>query len=566
MDLKGAPPQSPPPEADDATDRAQGGSAESEIRLQAIVDAAAEGINVLDLRTGRYVFMSPAQVAMTGFTLEEINEISAEEALERCHPDDRHISAEQQARIVAGESDLGVAEYRWRVKSGEYRWFRDSRRVLRDQQGEPYALVGVSTDITDDVELREALRRAEVESRTLAENSPDIVFLIDRDMRLRNANTAYHEALRASGAREIAVGERHSIDDFTAETRSLWRAWYERAFAGETVSAEYDFVTVEGDRREERVYFRPVVAEDGTVTGVVVTSRDVTTEHEATRLLQASEEQFRRLFETMDQGVVFQDAEGSIVAANPAAERILGLSLEQMLGRTSADPRWHAVREDGSPLPGEEHPITVARLTGRPVHGVLVGVRNEAEDSTRWILIDAVPQFRPGEERPYQTFAVFTDVTRQRRLEDQLRGLNEALERRVRELEATSRELEAFVYSAAHDLRAPLRAIDGFSQMIVEDAAARLDEADREHLARVRAAAQRMGLLIDHLMALARAGRQELRRERIDVSALAAQVCAEVCGEPPRRPLELVIAPGLEAEADPVLLRTVLTNLLENAW
>ena len=162
------------------------------------------------------------------------------------------------------------------------------------------------------------------------------------------------------------------------------------------------------------------------------------------------------------------------------------------------------------------------------------------------------------------------DVTEQRRLEERLRRFSEELERQVElrtaQLEAASRELEAFVYSAAHDLRAPLRAIDGFSQLVAEDAGARLTEAERADLQRVRAAAQRMATLIDHLMALSRAGRQDLRTERVDVTRLAYEVCAEVCGTEPGRELELVVAPGLTAETDRSMLRAVLGDLVENAW
>jgi two-component system, cell cycle sensor histidine kinase and response regulator CckA len=138
------------------------------------------------------------------------------------------------------------------------------------------------------------------------------------------------------------------------------------------------------------------------------------------RSFHDSEKKFQTLFETMSQGVVYQDADGRITAANPGAERILGLTLDQMMGRTSGDPRWHAVREDGSDFPGHEHPAMVALRTSRPVNDVMMGVFHSKEEEYRWILVNAVPELVPGEERPFRVFTTFTDITDRTRTEKSL--------------------------------------------------------------------------------------------------------------------------------------------------
>ncbi len=141
----------------------------------------------------------------------------------------------------------------------------------------------------------------------------------------------------------------------------------------------------------------------------------------AEEALRESEEKYRILFETMEQGVVYQNASGEIISANPAAERVLGLTLDQMQGRISIDPRWQAVHEDGSDFPGEEHPSMIALKTCEVVNDVIMGVFNPETEAYRWILINAVPQLRTGEDKPYQVYTTFTDITERKRAEETLR-------------------------------------------------------------------------------------------------------------------------------------------------
>jgi light-regulated signal transduction histidine kinase (bacteriophytochrome)/HAMP domain-containing protein len=148
----------------------------------------------------------------------------------------------------------------------------------------------------------------------------------------------------------------------------------------------------------------------------------------------------------------------------------------------------------------------------------------------------------------------------------ELEARHEALRRNAAELLAANQELDAFAYSVSHDLRAPLRSIDGFSQVVLEDYAAQLDDAGRDALRRVRAASQRMGALIDDLLKLARVTRAEMRTEAVDLSDMVQDITAELQRGTPERRVEFAIDPGLRARGDPQLVRVALENLLRNSW
>ncbi|MDO9542858.1 MAG: response regulator, partial [Kiritimatiellia bacterium] len=174
-------------------------------------------------------------------------------------------------------------------------------------------------------------------------------------------------------------------------------------------------VARDGTERQIADSAAPIRDAEGRVRGVVLVFHDVTAEYKNKETLRASEEKHRTLFESMVQGVVYQSADGTIISANPAAERILGLTVDQMKGRSSIDPRWRSIHEDGSDFPGETHPAMVALRTGQKAHNVIMGVFNPRNEDYTWININAVPQFIPGEQKPYQAYTTFEDITERKR-------------------------------------------------------------------------------------------------------------------------------------------------------
>lgn len=207
----------------------------------------------------------------------------------------------------------------------------------------------------------------------------------------------------------------------------------------------------------------------------------------AERALADSEARFRTVIESVDDGIVLQDATGAIRLWNPAAERILGVSGDQLLGRTSMDPRWRAVREDGSEFPGEEHPLPTALRTGRPVHGLVHGVHRP--DGTRvWLSVSATPLFLPGEPRPYAGVAAFSDITAQRELIERARSSEERLAATIQHaldgILSIDEECRITAFNAAAERIFGVPAREAIGTSLDRFIPARHREAHREHVRR----------------------------------------------------------------------------------
>ncbi len=209
-------------------------------------------------------------------------------------------------------------------------------------------------------------------------------------------------------------------------------------------------------------------------------------------------------------------------------------------------------------------------------HGVISGISvlirgKERPFGVMGVHTNSRRMFSKDDVNFFQSIAnVLAEVIERKRVQDELKKhrdhLEELVAERTTELEVANKELEAFNYSVSHDLRAPLRCIDGFSQALLEDYSESLDEQGRDYLRRIRAASQRMGELIDDMLTLSRVTRSEMHCRTVDLSVLAEEIAAELKQIQVERRVEFIISKGLVAKGDPGLLRVALKNLLENAW
>jgi PAS domain S-box-containing protein len=311
-----------------------------------------------------------------------------------------------------------------------------------------------------------------------------------------------------------------------------------------------------GDRRWVAVRVTPLGA--GRSTGCAMVLRDLTAtkeaRHESSRMWEVS----RELLATVRPDGHFQQV-------NPRWEEVLGWTAAELHDRPSVD----FVHPDD-----QERSAAEASLLGQGGHET-VSFENRyrcRDGSYRWLRWNAMAS--PEDNLIYAAASDITELRLEKAALEasdvRLRSLSQELEVRVeertRELADANKELVAFSYSVSHDLRAPLRAIDGYSQAVLEDCASVLPEEGKADLERVRGATTRMSTMIDDMLALSRVTQKELRSEPVDLSALAGEICDELRLLERDRDVQLEVAQGQNVTGDPVLLRLMLHNLFENAW
>ena len=395
--------------------------------------------------------------------------------------------------------------------------------------------------------VENALRASEQKYRELIDASPDAIFVWDKDGRCVLSNAS---AARLRGCAENELGELSIGDTYLAHERDRIRERFDTAKSEGVFRFERQFLRKDNQVVPVEVSLSPTG--EGHYKAVV---RDITDRKRAERELKKQAE----LLSLAQDAIIVRDPESRITFWNPGAEKTYGWTAAEAIGKVTHE-LWQTT------FPGPFDQINAMLLRTGRWEGELIHTK---ADGTQVVVASRWSLRRDEHGAPAAILEINRDVTDRKRAEQQIRKLNLELEQRViertRELEAVNKELEAFAYSVSHDLRAPVRHIAGFTELLQKHAQPVLDDKSRHHIATILDSATRMGNLVDDLLAFSRIGRAETQKTTVKLEQLVKAVMADSAPDAQGRTIDWKIGELPICHGDPAMLRLVVTNLISNA-
>ncbi len=419
-----------------------------------------------------------------------------------------------------------------------------------DADGSPL-IMEMGIDITERKQAEEALQKSENQLRLITDSLPSCVSYLDLQLRYMFVNKAY----------ETWFG--HPIQDLLG--KYTWEVIGEEAYlevqkymdaalSGERIAYELELPYKDGGTRYIYSLYVPDIDEHGKVKGFIGLVNDMTQFKEMERKIAETLEFNQKILESSPLGINTFNSSGQCVFANDASAEISGGTKEQILLQNfNFIESW---RQTGL-LDMAKRVLETGITERKQMH--IKSIFGKA----LWIEHRLIRLNSGGEPH---LLLVFDDITERKQAEEEIRKLNVDLIRRAEELTHINKELESFSYSVSHDLRAPLRSINGFSNIILNKYQDKLDETGQEYLQIIHSECNHMGNLINGLLDLSRMSRREVNREEVDISAIAENMATELHRREPERLVNFIIAPGIKVYGDKVLLQSVLENLINNAW
>jgi PAS domain S-box-containing protein len=428
-----------------------------------------------------------------------------------------------------------------------------STSVIPGEDGIPRGRVTIATDLTLTKQAEEQLRSTSEALRTVLEVSPLAILIVGEDRTVEFWNRAA-EQMFGWGSVDV-VGK--PLPFVPAHLADAEVDMQDAVLGGGSITnAESQYRRKDGNTVDVAISATGLPDASGRIVRMMSIITDISERKRA-------EVELRKLSVAVDQSqvsIVMTDARGAIEYVNPFFTHTTGYAREEVLGQ---NPR---ILKSGT-TPGEVYQDLWKTLSsGHEWHGELCNRRKNGDLYWEFASISPV---RDSQGVTTHFIAVKEDITERRRSEEEVRRLNAELERRVidrtAQLESANRELEAFSYSVSHDLRAPLRHVSGYVEMLRDHINGTLDPTSRRYLEAIMGSAKRMGILIDDLLAFSRLGRTELRRDKVDTAELVREVWMEL--EPDRvgRRIDLDSEELPTVQADRTLLKQVFANLLSNA-
>jgi PAS domain S-box-containing protein len=469
------------------------------------------------------------------------------------HPDDLESVERALSTVVDSKSDL-LMEFRAVRSNGEIRDLFARGKVFFNSKGKPVRMAGVTLDITERKRGEESVRQL----AAIVESSDDAIVAKNLDGIITTWNKGAEQLLGFSAGEVIGQPITVLISQERHQEEEMLLA---RIRTGQKVEHfETQRQRKDGTILDVSLTVSPIKDAQDKIIGASSIARDIT---DMKRYQQALESQARMLREQAQMldlaNVMGRDLDDRIFLWNTGMEKMYGWQRTEMIGRVS-----YEILKTRFPTPIDEIRETLMR-EGQ-WDGEIIKTRKDGKEltvSSQWVL------HRDHEGRPTAIIEVNTDITERKNAEQQVLRMNTELERRVRErtveLTAANQELEAFTYSVAHDLRAPLRHIDAFTKIILDDFAPAIPEEARHYLDNIRKGSQNMSRLVDDLLNLARVSRQELKRELTPLKNVVAEVIADLKHETENRKIEWRVNSLPTVMSDPGLIKQVFVNLLGNS-
>ena len=413
----------------------------SEERLALAMEATEDGLWDWELATGK-LSVNAQWLAMLGYTEAEFSgHISFWEPL--CHPDDLPEARRRLEAIFEGSNPAFQLEHRLRHRDGSWLWVLGRAKVTRrDAKGYALRVVGTNINIHARKSAEEARQIAEQHQRkmeTRLRQTVECVRLGFWDWDIPSGKTRLDaEWFKLLGYAPGELPEDQETWDNTIhpDDRERVRAILAAHLADPATVYEVDYRAFQKSGETLWVLARGSVVEwdtNGTPRRMIGTLQDIQERKAQDEAIRVSEERFRSAINAMHDGLVFQNRNAEIMVCNDRAEAILGLTADQMAGRTSLDPRWRAIYPDGADWPGDSHPAMIALQEGKAQWDVIMGI-HKPDGALTWLNINADPLFREGSAEPHAVVVTFADITERRRLEEEQRLLMaEAMERADRD-------------------------------------------------------------------------------------------------------------------------------------
>ena len=476
----------------------------------------------------------------------------------RVHPEDlAQYEAGKHIRTPNNVKDYSQ-EFRIIRSDGTIRYILATAFIERDTQGHPIRMVGTNLDITRRKAIELALQESERRFASLAAAAPVAILRFDSECNCIYVNERWCEITGRPAASALGQGW---LDAIHPEEMDSVLAALDR-------TSHQDFLETQILQPGESRHLRPdgkvtwcyshIVPEfDGTgnLTGYIGTLTDITERKEAELALQDAQARFRRMTENVP-GMIFRyvlhaDGGDELTYVDSQVREIFEVEPEAAFQDVNA--LWERIHPDDSAQVSVKVRASAESLQPfTSEHRLLL-----PQKGLRWIQLFSRPERLNNGDVIWD--GVVIDISDRKQAEEQL-------QQTLVQLEASNNELESFAYSVSHDLRAPLRAINGFSQALLEDYGHLFDEQGQDYFARIRSNTNRMSQLIDDLLRLSRLSRSELRYTRVDLSVIAQEVLHDLYASEPDRQVEMIVKPGEVVVADSALMRVVLMNLLQNAW